>query len=230
MSEGSWIEAALWARSLDGDAEAFALIFDRHRDRVFAHAWRLTQGRHDAEDVAASAFLELWRRRRNVRLVGGSVLPWLLLTTSNLARNSVRGRRRYRTFLARLPREEHMADAESIVLDGTALGIDPQLRAALKTLPERDLHLLTLVVLEDQTLADAAALLGISESAAKTRLHRLRQRLRADLGTDSRTDLRADLGTDLPADLRADLDADPRTDPRAKPADDAPSTTRGGQR
>jgi DNA-directed RNA polymerase specialized sigma24 family protein len=62
------------------------------------------------------------------------------------------------------------------------LGIDPALRSALTSLPEGDLHLLTLVVFEDLSLADAAAVLHITESAAKTRLHRVRQRLRAQLG------------------------------------------------
>jgi RNA polymerase sigma-70 factor (ECF subfamily) len=172
----------LWARSLDGDAEAFAAVFDLHRDRVFGQAARLLEGRHEAEDVAASAFLELWRRRGDVRLVGGSVLPWLLVTTSNLARNSVRARRRYRSFLARLPREERAPDAGSVAVDGSVLGIGPGLRSALRSLPEQDLHLLTVVVFEDLSLAEAAAVLHITESAAKTRLHRVRQRLRAQLG------------------------------------------------
>ncbi|WP_396133584.1 RNA polymerase sigma factor [Arthrobacter sp. 1088] len=44
-------------------------------------------GRHDAEDATAAAFLELWRRREGVRLVDGSILPWLLVTTTNTARN-----------------------------------------------------------------------------------------------------------------------------------------------
>lgn len=78
-------------------------LFDRHRDRVFGHACRLVESRYDAEDVTASAFLELWRRRGDVRLVEGSVLPWLLVTTGNVARNSRRGTRRYRQFLSRLP-------------------------------------------------------------------------------------------------------------------------------
>lgn len=62
------------------------------------------------------------------------------------------------------------------------LGIDPGLRSALRSLPERDLHLLTLVVFEDLSLGEAAAVLHITESAAKTRLHRVRHRLRSQLG------------------------------------------------
>ena len=52
-------DGALWRRSLAGDGEAFGALFDRRRDRVFAHACRVVLTRQDAEDVVASAFLEL---------------------------------------------------------------------------------------------------------------------------------------------------------------------------
>ena len=77
-------ELRLWSRARNGDALAFAAIFDLHRDRVFRQAVRLLDSPPDAEDVCASAFLELFRRRDDVRIVNGSVLPWLLVTTANL--------------------------------------------------------------------------------------------------------------------------------------------------
>jgi RNA polymerase sigma-70 factor (ECF subfamily) len=174
-------ETDLWERSLSGDGEAFGMIFDLHRDRVYRHARRLMDTTEDGEDVAAAAFLELWRRRASVRLVRGSVLPWLLVTTSNVARNAARARRRYRAFLAALPPAQAFRDAESTVMEQTALGLDPALRTALNALPAQDLHLLTLVVFEDLPIADAAAALGITPAAAKTRLYRVRERLRVQL-------------------------------------------------
>jgi RNA polymerase sigma-70 factor (ECF subfamily) len=71
-------EATAWAAVLDSDSDAFVAIFDKHRDRVYRHALRITENVHDAEDVTAGAFLELWRRQKAVRVVDGSVLPWLL--------------------------------------------------------------------------------------------------------------------------------------------------------
>jgi DNA-directed RNA polymerase specialized sigma24 family protein len=136
-------DEALWRRSLDGDGEAFGALFDRHRDRVFRHACRLVDARHDAEDVTASAFLELWRRRTDVRLVEGSVLQWLLVTATNLGRNTSRGTRRYRHLLERLPRAEEQADAPEVAL-GTALGVDARLRAGLRSLNKTDAHLFVL--------------------------------------------------------------------------------------
>ena len=174
-------EALLWQRACDGDAQAFATLFDRHRDRVFRQASRLLDVRCDAEDVTAATFLELWRRRNQVRLVNGSVLPWTLVTTANLARNTIRARRRYRDFLARLPREQAAADAADVALSREDLGVDPRLRNALRQLPKQDMALLLLVAYDDCTVADAAELLGLTPAAAKTRLHRTRHRMREQL-------------------------------------------------
>ncbi|WP_433614679.1 hypothetical protein ACQP2P_09225 [Dactylosporangium sp. CA-139114] len=48
-------EALLWRRACGGDAQAFAAVFDLHRNRVYGQAVRLLDTRSDAEDVAASA-------------------------------------------------------------------------------------------------------------------------------------------------------------------------------
>lgn len=171
-------EVALWRDAKNGDAGAFAAVFDLHRDRVHAHALRWLGGRDEAEDVSAAAFLELWRRRDVVRIVSGSVLPWLLVTTANLARNHERARRRYRAFLSRLPRHEAAEPGADEALSAVTLDLDPRLVAALRGLPRTDAALLALLAFEDLALPDAAAALGLTVPAAKSRLHRARVRLR----------------------------------------------------
>lgn len=96
MGNVEFDDERLWSRSIKGDGEAFRALYIRHRDRIFRHAYRLSGDRQDAEDIMATAFLELWRRRAKVRVVEGSVLPWLLVTTTNTARNSGRAALRYR--------------------------------------------------------------------------------------------------------------------------------------
>ena len=61
------------------------------------------------------------------------------------------------------------------------LDLDPRLQRALRQLADEDVALLTLVVFEDFTIADAAAVLGLNPGGAKTRLHRARQRIRKTL-------------------------------------------------
>ncbi len=69
--EAKWDELGDWARALEHDPRAFAAIFDHHETRVFRHALQLTGNQHDAEEVTAASFFELWRRRDVVRLVAG---------------------------------------------------------------------------------------------------------------------------------------------------------------
>ena len=80
-------EAELWLRARRNEGAAFAALFDLHHARVYARAHGLLGGTHDAEDTAAAAFFELWRKRQSVRLRSGSILLWLLVTTVNLSRN-----------------------------------------------------------------------------------------------------------------------------------------------
>jgi RNA polymerase sigma factor (sigma-70 family) len=176
----------LWSRSLNGDGAAFASLFDLHRDRVFRHAYRLVEGRRDAEDVTATAFLELWRRRTDVRLVNESVLPWLLVTATNAARNVRRSAARYRRLLDALPRTLISPDAEAAFFSAhPSEQIDHRLTSALRSLSAGDLRLVSLVALEGFTISEAATFLGLTPSAAKTRLHRARTRLRTILGDHS---------------------------------------------
>lgn len=169
-------DGGLWERSLQGEGDAFGLLFDRHRDRVFRHAYRLSGQRHDAEDILSMAFLELWRRRLKVRLVDGSVLPWLLVTTTNVARNSKRAAFRYRRLLDSLPRGDEIANAsDDFFLQAE---MDRDAAKGLATLNKEDLQLVSLVVFEEYTIAAAAAVLGLTPAAAKSRLHRARQRMK----------------------------------------------------
>jgi RNA polymerase sigma factor (sigma-70 family) len=176
-------EATAWAAVLGDDGDAFVVIFDLHRDRVYRQALRMTANVHDAEDVTAGAFLELWRRRKAVRVVDGSVLPWLLVTTTNLSRNLTRGLRRYRTFIAKLPRVEVAQSAEEVALQQMEeLEIAEKVRGALIGLSPVDAALVTLTLFGHYSPAQAAAALGIADGAARTRLHRARTRLAAALG------------------------------------------------
>jgi RNA polymerase sigma-70 factor (ECF subfamily) len=63
---------------------------------------------------------------------------------------------------------------------------DPDLTAALAGLPATDAEVLRLWAWEDLTLAEIAAVLGITANAASIRLHRAKGRLHAALEEDPR--------------------------------------------
>jgi RNA polymerase sigma-70 factor (ECF subfamily) len=162
-----------WADVRAGDEAALARLFDRHGDRLFRHASRLLSVREDAKDAVVIAFAELWRKRRSVRLVDGSPLPWLLNTVSNAARNLERSARRYRNLLARTPRAE--------VVPAPELADESGLLGALRELPSREREVVVLSIIEGYPDKDTATALGIPVGTVKSRLARARARLRDDI-------------------------------------------------
>ncbi|GAA2754124.1 RNA polymerase sigma factor [Amnibacterium kyonggiense] len=175
-------ETALWSAALARDERAFGILFDRHRDRVFRHALRLVDHRSEAEDVAAAAFFELWRRCEAVRIVEGSVLPRLLVTATNLCRNVARGTRRYRAMLSGFPRGEDGIDPAVVAGDRVDRAQEAErLHRAIAMLSADDAALLVLTAVEGWTAVRAAAAIGITPDAARTRLVRIRRLVRAEL-------------------------------------------------
>lgn len=163
-------DAAEWARAVDGDGEAFGRIFDRHRDRVLRHGLRLAPTTSDADDLVAITFFEAWRNRERVRVVDGSVLPWLLVTATNVGRNLRRSAGRYAALLERLPPGDHGTDpADRMAEHDVATHLD---RLSLA-----DRQVLTLCVLEGYSERDAATALGVAPGTVKSRLSRARRRL-----------------------------------------------------
>lgn len=177
MRDGADDESVLWGAALLGDGPAFGRIFDLHRDAVLRQALRLVASPADAEEVAASAFFALWRRRASIRLVDGSVLPWLLVTAANLSRNSHRALVRRERLLRRAPRDDEDRESRAFTrIDDDLSRSD--LVAALGRLTERDAALVTLTALEGYRVGEIAPLLGLTENAARVRLHRAHKRLR----------------------------------------------------
>lgn len=178
MSPDRPTDEAVWNEVLAGDSRAFGVLYDRHRDRVFRHALWQFSDTVEAEDLTAIAFLELWRRRASARFVDESLLPWLLVTTSNAARNAHRSRRRHARVLAKLPLPDHEPDLSEQVDRRLDCEADhAALSAAISNLPQVDRELITLTSLEGFSLQQASEALGISYGTAKTRMSRARRKL-----------------------------------------------------
>ncbi|UIN29733.1 RNA polymerase sigma factor [Microbacterium binotii] len=166
-------EAALWQRVRAGDESALGDVFDLHQERVFRHAFRLLRDHADAKDAVAVGFFELWRRRAAVRVVDGSVLPWLLVAVANAARNLERSTRRYRPLLAPVPASH--GDAEP---SGSNAGAALE---ALGKLPASERAVVVLAVLEGFSERDVAYALGVPPGTVRSRLARARARLRDEM-------------------------------------------------
>lgn len=158
-----------------GDKYAFDQLMRRHGSTVFRYAWAVADSPEQVEDLVQETFLTLWRRRKRITLVSGSLLPWLLATCRFATFNSNRRRRRSAT----VPLESvaHSLSAEADPADDrdTLRWIADE----VAQLPDSDRILLNACVLQGRSYEEVARELGISASAARKRVQRVRARLRA---------------------------------------------------
>jgi RNA polymerase sigma factor (sigma-70 family) len=178
---GELSDSAVIARSLREPAW-FAEIFHRHGPEIvrYVHA-RL--GPVLAEDVAAETFLAAFRYRDRYDVSQSEARPWLYGIAVRQIGKHQRAETRYRRAIGRLPAEDMPADfGDRSVERVIAEQLRPQLSAALAALSRQDRELLLLVAWADLTYAEAAQALGLTVSAVRSRLNRIRVKARKALG------------------------------------------------
>jgi RNA polymerase sigma factor (sigma-70 family) len=165
-------------RVLVGDADAFGAVFDACARSVYNHAFRLTGDWSAAEDVMAMTFLEAWRGRASLVPDGGSLRPWLLGITTNLARGQRRTARRERSALSRLAAPDESPDFADDVIgrldDAARLAA---LHRALAGLRRDEFDVLALCVWSGLSYSETAEALGVPVGTVRSRLSRARAKL-----------------------------------------------------
>jgi RNA polymerase sigma factor (sigma-70 family) len=179
MSDRSAIsDGDLWAAAA-ADPSAFGELFERHADAIYNHCFRRTASWSAAEDLVSVVFLEAWRRHKEVRLTGDSILPWLLAVGNNAMRNRTRAIRQHERLLRKLPHEFSQDDQ----VDEIASRIDDERRMrsvveAFSRLSESEQDVLSLCGWAGVDYTDAAAVLGVPVGTIRSRLSRARAHLR----------------------------------------------------
>jgi RNA polymerase sigma-70 factor, ECF subfamily len=156
------------------DTETFAALYERTFPRVYAYVASLLRDRAAAEDVTAQAFERAYRKRTSYRSRRGSREAWLFGIARNAALDELRRRKRR----ARL--EADPEDTEALgAHDHAELALRREVvRAAMATLDGRERDLLALKFSGGLSNTEIATVLGLSETAAGTRLHRTLTKLR----------------------------------------------------
>jgi RNA polymerase sigma-70 factor, ECF subfamily len=156
------------------DVDAFADLFARTHQSLYAYAAAFTLDRAAAEDVVQRAFELAFARRESFRPELGSADAWMFGIARHVALDE---RRRMNRRPAPAPGTEPAQDG------GSDLGLERSDRrdalfAAVRTLHEQDREVVALKFWADLPNVEIAALLGCSESSVGTRLHRAVAKLR----------------------------------------------------
>ena len=173
--------AGLVVAARAGDRSAFDQLVEATYADMYTLAYRLTGDEEDARDVLQDAYLRAYRGLPRFR-GEAQFSTWMYRITANCSS----------TYLGKRARAHHdQLDDETSIVD-VQPAHDPELRAAatfdrewvaraVQELPPRLRAVVVLRDVYDLPHEAIAAELGISEAAAKVRLHRARRRLRERL-------------------------------------------------
>ncbi len=160
-----------------GDRRAFEALLRRHYDRIHGLAWRLTGSRGDADDIAQDVCCTLVEKIGSFR-GDAKFTTWLTGIVYNACRDLFRRRRSFGGFTERLKVIAGLAPAP----DGRDLHDAAWMRHRIAGLKPAYRDTVVLVAGEQLSHAEAAALLGVSESTVAWRMHEVRRILSSETG------------------------------------------------
>ncbi len=168
VMSSAW-ESQLPSRLVAGDEAALGEVYDQYAAFVHSLALRVIGDARAAEDVSQEVFLHLWERPEVFDPQRGTLRAWLGTLTHRRAVDHIRReearRRRAERELSRRPIA--IPDVEEMA---TALVIAEHVRSALEHLPPDQRRAIDLAYFGGKTYREVAAVLGIPEGTAKSRL------------------------------------------------------------
>jgi RNA polymerase sigma-70 factor (ECF subfamily) len=178
-------DAELLAAHVAGDPDAFARLFRRHRDRLWAVALRTMGNPHDAADGLQDGLVAAYRRADSFR-GDAAVTTWLHRVVVNACLDRIRAAKVRRA--EPLPDDLDEQGGRGSAYTATGVHDDPEqaaiaderrraLLAALATLPAEQRAALVLVDMEGYPVAEVAQMLDCAEGTVKSRCSRGRERL-----------------------------------------------------
>jgi RNA polymerase sigma-70 factor (ECF subfamily) len=177
------------------DPEIFEAFYREHVEAVQGFVARRVGDRERAADLTAEVFLAAIGAAHRYRPGRGTPKAWLYGIARTVVAADRRQAGRERTREARLRAgalldEDDAARAEARIEAAAKLR---RLYRAMDRLSEPERAVLELVAIDELSLAEAAAAVGVRPVTARVRLHRARRKLRAELEVAS-TEPTADEG------------------------------------
>lgn len=184
-------EATLIRRIRNGEPELFYELIKPYERRVYAATYAILRNEADAEDAAQEAVLKAFKNFRQFR-EEARFSTWLIQIAVNEAR--MRRRREHPDVMEPLA-DQRDEDGSYVPRDFADWREIPSealerrelrdvLQKALSMLPEKYRTVLVLRDVQQRSIAETAAILGIREENVKTRTSRARLQMRDLLARD----------------------------------------------
>ncbi len=164
----------LVSRILTGDKASFRILVERYQNLVFTIAFRITNKREEAEEVAQDVFMKVYNSLGNFK--GDSKFSsWLYRIAHNTALTKIRGRKEE---FKQIDTTTDFYSGAAVLNEAEQSFTKEDLNKAINMLDPEEATIITLFYLSEQSLDEIAQILNIEANAAKVRLFRSRNKLR----------------------------------------------------
>jgi RNA polymerase sigma factor (sigma-70 family) len=168
-------------RVKNGDREAFATLIEKHKSMVYTVAYRIVKNHEDAEELTQDAFLKVFQSIGQFEQ-RSKFSTWLYRIIYNAAISSIRKKRIESTLLEPMI-IENFSD-EEVFENLDQLDEDDQkalVESLMKKLNPEEGALITLYYMEDCSIQEIAAIMGLTQSNVKVKLYRIRKQMLTEL-------------------------------------------------
>jgi RNA polymerase sigma-70 factor (ECF subfamily) len=149
----------------------FERLYLDHRGKVYSTAYRMVGNRADAEDLTQDVFVKVYKKIKGFR-GDSAVSTWIYRITMNTCLDFLRkNRRRQAVPIDQCPEPQSGSSKLMKLIEGT-----------VATLPQGYRRVFVLHDIQGLKHCEIAEVLGITEGASKSQLHRARAQLRQKLG------------------------------------------------
>jgi RNA polymerase sigma-70 factor (ECF subfamily) len=175
---------------LRGETQGFSQLVDRYQSYVFTLAFRMTQSREDAEEIAQDTFIKAYRSLADFK-GSAKFSTWLYTIAHNTGITYLRKKKMQ---VQSIDEERGMHAMDQQASDLRSDRVEEQSRQqmvkkAIAMLSPDDAQLITLFYQGEQTLQEIGQILGMEPNTVKVRLFRARQRLKEKMETHFREEV-----------------------------------------
>jgi RNA polymerase sigma-70 factor, ECF subfamily len=154
----------------DGDARAFAVLYDRHNKVAYSLAYRMMGERQAAEDLVQEAFLKMWRAAGSYRVERASVRTWILSIVRNRGIDELRSTASRHRTRDKVEAQTPTSQPSEAFGEAWRNSQGEQVREALRGLPPEQLKVLELAYFSGYTHTEIAEVLGLPLGTVKGRM------------------------------------------------------------
>lgn len=174
VSQEDWSDIRL---TLTGDGAAYARLISRYQQHLARYLWRFTRNPQAHEELVQTVFVEAYFQLRS--FAGRSpLIHWLQVIATRVGYRfwKWQAKQRERRVVSIDQADETVSTAEpNMLLESTEAAA--RVHACLERLPPRDRLVITLLHLEEKSIAEIAQFTGWSQTMVKVQAYRARGKL-----------------------------------------------------